>query len=185
MKSVLQHPVLGEIVISRSRRSRRITLSVRPSGEVRLSFPPYVSQRRALEFLESRLEWVIAAKNRYAERRACPEMTSEQIEQLRAEAKAELPRRVAELAHTCGLTYGKVTIRAARTKWGSCTAQNNISLSLYVMTLPPHLRDYIIIHELCHTVHHNHSDKFHALVDRLLGGRKKALAKELRNYSIC
>ncbi len=51
------------------------------------------------------------------------------------------------------------------------------------MTLPSHLRDYVIIHELCHTVHHNHSAKFHALVDKLLGGKEKALARELRGYS--
>ncbi len=78
----------------------------------------------------------------------------------------------------------KVTIRAARTKWGSCTGRNDISLSLYLMTLPEHLRDFVIIHELCHTVHHDHSPRFHALVDRLTGGREKALARELKNYGI-
>ena len=52
------------------------------------------------------------------------------------------------------------------------------------MTLPPHLQDYIILHELAHTVHHNHSPRFHALVDRLTGGRERQLAKELRNYAI-
>ena len=183
MKSLLQHPELGEIVISRSRRSRRITLSVRPSGEVRLSFPPYVSQRRALEFLESKQEWILRARAKYASRPTPTPLSAENIERLRAEAKAYLPARTEELARQCGLRYGKVTVRASRSKWGSCTAQNNISLSLFLMTLPPHLRDYVIIHELCHTVHHNHSAEFHALVDKLLGGKEKALAKELRGYS--
>lgn len=183
MKSTVPHPTLGEITISRTRRARRITLSVRPSGEVRLSFPPYVSQRRALEFLESKREWILRVKAKYAARPAQPTLSAEDIERLRADAKAYLPARIEELARQCGLRYGKVTIRAARSKWGSCTAQNNISLSLFLMTLPPHLRDYVIIHELCHTVHHNHSAKFHALVDKLLGGKEKALARELRGYS--
>ncbi len=184
MKSTLHHPTLGEVTLSRTRRARRITLSVRPSGEVRLSFPPYIAERQALEFLESKQEWIFRAKAKYAARPAQPSLSAEDIERLRAEAKAYLPARTKELARLCGLRYGKVTIRAARSKWGSCTAQNNISLSLFLMTLPPHLRDYVIIHELCHTVHHNHSDKFHALVDRLLGGQEKALARELRGYSI-
>ncbi len=103
---------------------------------------------------------------------------------MRSEAKATLPQRVAELATRYRLKYGKVTIRAARTKWGSCTARGDISLSLYLMTLPEHLRDYIIIHELCHTVHLNHSPRFHALVNELTGGRERELAKELRQYVI-
>ena len=88
MKSTVIHPTLGEITISRTRRARRITLSVRPSGEVRLSFPPYVSQRRALEFLESRAEWILQAKAKYAKRPTPAPLTAEDIERLRAEAKA-------------------------------------------------------------------------------------------------
>ena len=52
------------------------------------------------------------------------------------------------------------------------------------MVLPEHLRDFVILHELCHTVHHDHSPKFHALVDRLVGGNEKALNRELKAFSI-
>ena len=179
MKEVFRHPTLGDITISCTRRSTRTTISVRPSGEVRLSFPPYISKRKALAFLESKSEWVRASMAKYAERRSVPSPTKEDIERMRSEAKATLPQRVAELASRFGLKYGKVTIRAARTKWGSCTARGDISLSLYLMTLPEHLRDYIIIHELCHTVHLNHSPRFHALVNEFTEGRERELAKEL------
>ena len=106
------------------------------------------------------------------------------IEALRSAAKAELPTRVEELARLHGFRYGRVTIRASRTKWGCCTGDNNLSLSLFLMTLPPHLRDFVLLHELCHTVHHDHSPHFHALLDRLTGGNEKLLSRELRSHSI-
>ena len=184
MKGSLHHPLLGQITISSTRRSTHISLSVRPSGEVRLSYPPYVSQRRALEFLESKKEWILQTKAKYAVYPTPCVLSAEEIEHLRLKAKQHLPQRVAQMASQLGLRYGRVTIRAARSKWGSCSAENNISLSLYLMMLPSHLQDYVIVHELCHTVHHNHSAKFHALVDKCLQGREKELAKELRQHHI-
>lgn len=184
MQTLHEHPELGPITIAQSARSRRIAISVRPSGEVRLSFPRGVSLRRALEFLESKVEWIVAARQRMAQKAAGrPHFTPRQLEELRRQAKEVLPARVALWAQRFGFRYGRVTIRATRSKWGSCSAENNISLSLYLMTLPGHLVDYVIIHELCHTVHHDHSPHFHALLDRCLGGREKALRRELRAYS--
>ncbi len=190
MISTLHHPRLGEVVLAQSPRARRISIRVRPSGEVRLSFPHGVSQRRALAFLEEKAVWVEAARQKLAARRAAlppalpPEVEKARIEELRRAAKADLPMRIERLAKATGLKYAKMTIRAARTKWGSCSGRGTISLSLFLMTLPEHLRDYVIVHELCHTVHHDHSPRFHALVDRLTGGHEKALARELRSYSI-
>lgn len=181
MQSSYRHPLLGEITLSQSARSRRISIAVKPSGEVRLSFPRSTAMRRALEFLDSKSDWVVAARKRMAQKvSAQPTYTPAEIEALRQRAKAMLPPRVEELAQRFGFRYGRVTVRATRSKWGSCTAENNLSLSLWLMTLPSHLIDYVIIHELCHTVHHNHSPRFHALLDRCLGGREKALQKELR-----
>ena len=68
---------------------------------------------------------------------------------MRREAMVVLPSRVAELAVRTGLQYRSVTIRATRSKWGSCNGRNDLSLSLYLMTLPEHLRDFVILHELC------------------------------------
>lgn len=184
-KSLYNHPLLGEVVLVCSWRARRVVISVRPSGEVRLTYPRMVGKARALEFLESRVEWVEQSRRRLAERAVHqPEYTPDQIEQMRREAKKVLPERVALLAERFGFKYGRVAIRASRSKWGSCSGENNISLSLFLMTLPEHLRDYVIIHELCHTVHHNHSASFHALVDRSLGGAEKSLQRELRQHSI-
>ena len=190
MISVFDHPQLGEVVLSQSPRARRVSIRVRPSGAVRFSYPRGVSQRRALAFLDEKAGWVETARQRLASRRAAlapalpPEEEKARIEELRRAAKADLPERAARLSRQTGLRYEKLTVRAARTKWGSCSAKGSISLSLFLMTLPEHLRDFVIIHELCHTVHHDHSPRFHALVDRLTGGHEKALSRELRAFSI-
>lgn len=190
MTSVYAHPRLGEVTLSRTLRARRVSISVRATGVVRLSFPYGVSQKRALEFLEQKAGWIEAARERLVRKRAAmpsqlpPAEQKARIEELRRAAKADLPGRIARLSEATGLKYEKLSIRASRTKWGSCSGRNHISLSLFLMTLPEHLRDYVIVHELCHTVHHNHSPRFHALVDRLVGGHEKALNKKLRAFTI-
>lgn len=184
---ILRHPRLGEVECVRSPRSKRTTIHVRPSGSLRLTYPRWVSLKRAATFLDEKADWIEATRRRLAERFAGHEpktYTPERIEELRRAAKADLPPRAEAIARRLGFRYGKIAIRAARTKWASCSASNNLSLSLFMMLLPEHLRDFVIVHELCHTVHHNHSAEFHALVDRCVGGKEKLLTKELRSYTI-
>ena len=114
--------------------------------------------------------------------KARPKLTDEDVERMRKEAKAILPRKVAELAHLYGFTYAGVRIREAKTRWGSCTGKNTISLSLYLMQVPEHLQDYVILHELCHTVHHDHSPRFWALMDEVTDGKAHQLRAELHRY---
>lgn len=183
------HPLLGEVILAQTFRARRIAISVRGGGVVRLSYPYGVSQRQALQFLEQKIGWIEQARERLAARTAAlpllpPAEAKARIEELRRAAKEDLPPRMERLAEATGLKYAKLTIRATRTKWGSCSGRNNISLSLFLMTLPEHLRDYVVVHELCHTAHHNHSPRFHALVDRYVGGNEKALNRELKAFSI-
>lgn len=183
-ETTLPHKVLGSVVLRRSGRAKRISITVLRSGEVRLTLPPNGREADALRFLDDRVEWIIRARERVAKRPARREYSTTEIEELRVRAKGYLPGRVEEIAERFGFRYGRVTIRATRSRWGSCSGENNISLSLYLMNLPPHLIDYVIVHELCHTRHHNHSAQFHALVDRCLSGREKQLRQEIRKYSI-
>ena len=180
---------VGEISLVRSQRARRITLTVRPTGLVRLTVPCGVSRARALAFAETKVAWIASARQRVAARQAAvpplpPEAERERIEELRRAARVDLPPRVERIARMFGFSYGRITIRASRTKWGSCSFRNDLSLSLYLMALPERLRDYVIVHELCHTIHHDHSPRFHALVDRCLGGQERALDRELKSYVI-
>lgn len=101
----------------------------------------------------------------------------------RREANIYLKKRVQELATKYGFRYNRVTIKNTRSRWGSCSHQNNINLTLHLMYLPQHLQDYIILHELAHTVEKNHGPAFWALLDEILGDAKKT-DKEMKKYRI-
>lgn len=101
----------------------------------------------------------------------------------RIEAKAHLPERTTQLCRLTGFRCGEVTVRNSRTRWGSCSGNNDISFSLHLMKLPDRLIDYVILHELCHTRHKNHGPAFHALLDRVTGGEHARLRQELRTHS--
>jgi len=102
---------------------------------------------------------------------------------LRKEAKAFLPFRVAHLAEKYGFSYNRVFVKNIKTRWGSCSGKNNINLNIHLMRLPDHLIDYVILHELVHTLHRNHSRSFWNALDKLCGDSHR-LRKEMRSYSI-
>ena len=105
------------------------------------------------------------------------------IEELRKQAKVILWNKTLQFAKEHGFKYKDLKIQTSKTRWGSCSASNSINLSVYLMTLPSHLMDYVILHELCHTVHHDHSDAFWALMDKVTDGKAHALRNELKqNY---
>ena len=101
-----------------------------------------------------------------------------------AEAKEYLPARVQDLANVHKFKFINVKITSAQTRWGSCTFKNSINFSCFIMRLPSELIDFIIVHELCHTVHKNHGPKFHQLLDYCSDGKKKDFEKELKKYRI-
>jgi hypothetical protein len=84
---------------------------------------------------------------------------------LRIEAKAYLPRRLRAIAETYDFHFQKVRFSSASTRWGSCSAHGTISLNVWLMQLPLEIIDYVLVHELCHTRHMNHSQAFWDLVE--------------------
>lgn len=101
----------------------------------------------------------------------------------RIEAHQHLPKRTEELARLHGFTFTSIGIRNSKTRWGSCSSKNSISLSLHLMRLPDYLIDHVILHELTHTIHKNHSDKFWNKLTEIDPNTAK-YDKELNSYRI-
>ena len=101
----------------------------------------------------------------------------------RKEAKEYLPERVKELASKHKFNYKKVAVKNSKTRWGSCSFDNSINLSLHLMRLPDYLVDYVILHELVHTKIKNHSRDFWQLLD-IVSGNAKKLDKEVKDCRI-
>lgn len=106
------------------------------------------------------------------------------ISAMRHEAKRLLPQRALALARKFGFSFKQIKINSSKSRWGSCSTSKNINLSLFLMRLPWHLIDYVILHELCHTIEMNHSERFWALMDKVTDNKAKALRAELKGISI-
>lgn len=102
---------------------------------------------------------------------------------LRMEAKRVFPEKTAFFAKKNGLNYNQIKINSSRSRWGSCSAKKNINFSLFLLLLPEKLIDYVVLHELAHTIEMNHSERFWQLLDRLCDGKAKMLSKEVKKFS--
>lgn len=105
------------------------------------------------------------------------------VQVMRHEAKVFLPARLGELAQKHGFRYENVAVKHVKSRWGSCSSVNNINLNIHLMRLPDPLIDYVILHELAHTVEKNHGPGFWNLLERVCPGARK-LDKELNHYHV-
>ena len=174
---------VGTILLERSRRAKRISLSIRPFKGVRVAVPIGVSFEKAQLFAQSKAGWIHKhlGKMEQMELRAKALSKSNPIN--RSAARKLLIDRLDQLAQKHGFTYNRVFIRNQKTRWGSCSTKNNINLNINLVRLPPELIDYTIVHELVHTRIKNHSRRFWDQMDALLGDAKK-IDKKLSAYEV-
>ena len=172
---------VGPILFERSAMAKRIIISVKHNG-VRVAIPNRVSLKSALEFVDLKKSWIqkqLARIKQVENQKQADTPTNIN----KAEAKEKLTDRLYRLAARHGFTYNKVTIRNQRTRWGSCSHKNNISLNAKLVLLPDELIDYVLLHELVHTRIHNHSKRFWAELDKYVKNGK-LMAKRLRKYDL-
>lgn len=94
-------------------------------------------------------------------------MSEQELQDLADCAGEEIPRRVAYYAPLVGVSYGKITIRCQKTRWGSCSAQGNLNFNCLLLLAPPEVLDSVVVHELCHRKQMNHSGMFYEEVLRV------------------
>ncbi len=151
----------------RMRQARRYVLRIRPDGTLRVAVPPFGSLAEAASFVRSQRDWIERQRGR-ALRAAAAQPAAEALRALKARAARELPARLLTLAARHGFTVSRVTVRAQRTLWGSCSRRRgSISLNWRLVRMPDQVRDYILLHELAHLRHADHSRKFWALVETI------------------
>ena len=161
--------ISAEISLIRSNR-RSLAAEIMPDGSVKVRAPQRMPEQQIIRFLTEKA----ADIEKHVQRRsvqnqqlsALPAFTQADIRELAGRAAAVIPQRVAYYAQKIGVTYGRITIRNQKTRWGSCTSEGNLNFNCLLMTAPQEVLDSVIVHELCHRLHADHSKAFYAEVYR-------------------
>ena len=148
----------GEVIVRRSPLARAIKFSISTSGRLQMSVPTHTSDFLAKRFLNRNREMIrekLPVKNPREQK-----ARDYQKKVLMKKAKEYLPYRLEYYAKLYGYSYEKCRLTHANTRWGSCSSTRTISLNIGLMKVPEPLRDYVILHELAHLNHMDHSKAF-------------------------
>lgn len=165
----------------RSPRAKNLRITVRTDRTVVVTLPWRCSKEYAERYVHSKKAWIGNVFRKFDAIEQFQRDNPVEIQDLE-QGQDRLFVRLKELAKEHGFAYRRATIRNQKTRWGSCSTQNNINLNINLIKLPAHLQDYVILHELVHTVHKNHSRSFWARLDEIVGGKSKQFRLEMRRY---
>ena len=159
-------------------RSDRKTLSIQlKTGEIIARAPLRMKDKEIYSFIESKKSWVEKNLAKIDERhKALDEVqpfTEKEIKALAEKAKVIIPERVRYYAPKVGVTYNRITIRCQRTRWGSCSSKGNLNFNYLLALFPLEVIDSVVVHELCHRKHMNHSPQFYTEIEKVFPEYKK------------
>lgn len=175
---------IGLIRLEHSSRVKRVIITIRPNKGIRVTVPIRVSFNSALKFVNQKNNWIRKTLARIQQVESQQKTLTDLYSTIdKTKAKKTLITKLNLLANKHGFNYKKVSIRNQKTRWGSCSHKNNISLNMKLIVLPEELIDYVILHELVHTRVHNHSKRFWNEMDKYMGNGK-AMAKRLGKYDL-
>lgn len=148
---------------------RTLALQITPDGELVVRAPRRTPERSVRDFVAAHKDWIARNLARQTQRRAAyPEPDDAGAARLRALAKKILPEKVERYARAMGVRPTRITITSAKTRFGSCSGKNAVCFSWRLMQYPDAAIDYVVVHELAHIVHHDHSAAFYAVVGQVL-----------------
>jgi predicted metal-dependent hydrolase len=175
---------VGAVLLERSTKAKHLNITVKPFKGVRVAVPRGMSFKKAEEVARAKTSWIqgyiVKMKQLEQEYEA---VSGDRVQIDRKEARQILVARLTELADKHGFTFNKVSIRNQKTRWGSCSSKNNISLNVKLILLPEDLRDLILLHELVHTKVKSHNNDFWALLLKI-EPNAKALASRVNQHNI-
>ncbi len=171
----------GHIQFIRKHGVKNLRITARPDKTILVTVPWLCPVGDAEDFVRSSQPWIqkiLSKLDRLNQNRQAVPFSAQEL----IDGQNRLFQRLQELAGRHGFRYRRVAFRNQKTRWGSCSSQNNINLNIHLLMLPGHLQDYILLHELVHTEHKNHSPAFWARLDQVLDGKARHYNQEMRNY---
>jgi len=175
---------IGPVLFERSKRARHVNISVKPFKGARVAVPNRVSFNKAEAFVRTKIDWIkmqLEKMKQYEQEYNFTSGVNDNID--KTQAKSILIGRLKYLARKHGYTCNKVFIRNQRTRWGSCSHKNNISLNMKLVLLPEELMNYVILHELVHTHKKDHGKAFWTEMDKFVGDGNK-MSLRLKKYGL-
>lgn len=164
--------------IIRSKR-KTVGISVKPGGEIIIRAPRLLPRAAILSFAYEKADWILSSYEKQKNRAVPPIDAPKDAATLALEkryrdaAKEYIPKRVEYYHEFTGGTYNKITIRDQKSRWGSCSSNGTLSFNYRLMLAPPRVLDYVVVHELCHLTHMNHSADFWNMVASILPDYKE------------
>ena len=160
-------------------RSNRKTIAIQVNSDLSVTVrAPYgVTEKYIKEFLNKNEAWIneIKVKKKSIESGNVENVTLDKIKALADQALKIIPARVEYFARIVGVTYGNITVRNQKTRWGSCSSKGNLNFNCLLMLAPPEVLDYVVAHELCHRKQMNHSKAFWTEVEKAFPDYKKSI----------
>ena len=168
------------VLLVRSSR-KTLVVQIRADGTVIARAPLRMPKDRILCFLSEKASWIRMQQGRMQERekmrqQARIHLDAAQEKELRERAKSVLAQRTAYFARQIGVTYGRITVRDQKTRWGSCSQTGNLNFNFRLILAPLEVLDYVVVHELCHRRQMNHSAQFWQEVAQVLPDYRKRKA---------
>ena len=167
-----------KVTVIRSNR-KTVAIQVNSDRSVTVRAPRSASEKDIEEILKKKEAWISKhiekikeTKERF-EAEPTEKLTREKVIALADEALKVIPERVEYFAKVIGVTYGKITVRNQKTRWGSCSSKGNLNFNCLLMLAPPEVLDYVVVHELCHRKQMNHSKAFWLEVEKVLPNYKE------------
>lgn len=183
-KKILEIKDIGFVHLYKVKNAKNLRIILKPNRPPRVTVPFRLPFKVAENFLHSKISWLQENFEKIKQLENKKQKIDEKdIETLRLKAKNYIPERVKQLSEKHNLSYNRVFIKNLKSRWGSCSAKNNINLNLHLMNLPTKLIDYVILHELAHTKERNHGKNFWNLLSSLVFEARE-LNRELKKYSV-
>ena len=170
-----------DIVVIRSDR-RSFAIEIGMDKKIKVRVPRRAGKAQIEEMLKAKHDWILKTLDKIEQRNTAEAreyaeakpLSSEEIKKLKKEARERLTELTEYWAGRMGISYGRISIRGQKTRWGSCSSKGNLNYNYLLVLCPDEVAEYVVIHELCHRIHMNHSKRFWEKIEEFCPNYRQA-----------